>query len=384
VKIGIFLPNATFDLPGSPEVGGIETFSFTVGEALQRLGHEVVLFGGAPRPGRAHRATTLTLELHPYWETRAIPDLGTRFQRLVQRLHFAWSIRDAWRRQQCDAVLLAKPFDWPVAWWWKKSRPDLRVVMGFHGTDFFAGDRRFYGAVDAAFAVSPRVADLAEEHVGWRPVLVPNPVDVDFFSPGSMTATSREGPWRIVSSGRLVGWKGFLNLVEAVARLRDRHEIDASLDLAGEGPERAALEERISALRLSDRVTLRGLLDASALRDLLRGGELYVLPSIGLEAFSISALEAACTGLPLLLSDQVGLAKFLAPDDFVSYPANDIDALVARLFDLHARRGIDERAARHARIRETFSAERAAREILRLFDGALEKESGVTSPPALS
>ena len=38
MKIGIFLPNATFDLPGSPEVGGIETFSFTVGEALQRLG----------------------------------------------------------------------------------------------------------------------------------------------------------------------------------------------------------------------------------------------------------------------------------------------------------------------------------------------------------
>jgi glycosyltransferase involved in cell wall biosynthesis len=383
VKIGIFLPNATFDLPGSPEVGGIETFSFTVGEALQRLGNDVVLFGGAPKPGRAHRATTLTLELHPYWETRAILDLGTRFQRLVQRLHFAWNIRGAWRRQRCDAVLLAKPFDWPVAWWWKKARPDLRVVMGFHGTDFFAGDRRFYRAVDAAFAVSPRVADLAEKHVGRRPVLIPNPVDVDFFSPGSTATPSRDGPWRIVSSGRLVGWKGFLNLVEAIGRLRDRHNIDASLHLAGEGPERAALEARISALRLGDRVTLRGLLDAPALRDLLRGGELYVLPSIGLEAFSISALEAACTGLPLLLSDQVGLAKFLAAEDFVSYPANDVDALVARLVELHEQRGIDDRAARHARIRETFSAERAAREMLRLFDGAPES-SGTTSPPASS
>ena len=116
MKIGIFLPNATFDLPGSPEVGGIETFSFTVGEALQRLGHEVVLFGGQPKPGRAHRATTLTLELRPYWETKSIPDLGTRFQRLVQRLHFAWSSRHAWAQQHCDVLLLAKPFDWPVAW----------------------------------------------------------------------------------------------------------------------------------------------------------------------------------------------------------------------------------------------------------------------------
>src|SRR6202012_1652815 len=96
MKIGIFLPNATFDLPGSREVGGIETFAFTVGEALQRLGHSVRLFRGAPKPGRTHRPTRLELELHPYIETRRIPDLGTRFQRLVQRLHFGWSIRAAW------------------------------------------------------------------------------------------------------------------------------------------------------------------------------------------------------------------------------------------------------------------------------------------------
>ena len=369
MKIGIFLPNATFDLPGSPEVGGIETFSFTVGEALQKLGYEVVLFGGAPKEGRSHRATTLTLELHPYWETRSIPDLGTRFQRLVQRLHFAWSIRQAWKKHRCDLVLLAKPFDWPVVWWWKKSRLDLRVVMGFHGTDFFAGDRRFYRAVDTAFAVSPRVADLAEEHVGTRPALIPNPVDVDFFSPARASGIKPSSePWRIVSSGRLVGWKGFSNLIEAVARLRDRHGIAATLDLAGEGPERTAFETQIARLQIGDAVKLHGLLDAPALRDLLRGSELYALPSIGMEAFSISALEAACVGLPLLLSDQVGLAQFLDPADFATYPARDVDALVARLVELHARRGMDDSAARHGRIRAKFSAQRTARQILDLVE----------------
>jgi glycosyltransferase involved in cell wall biosynthesis len=370
MKIGIFLPNATFDLPGSPEVGGIETFSLTVGEALQKLGHEVILFGGQPKPGRAHRATTLTLELRPYWETKSIPDLGTRFQRLVQRLHFAWSARRAWVQHRCDALLLAKPFDWPVAWWWKRSRPELKVVMGFHGTDFFKGDRAFYPAIDAAFAVSKTVADLAEEHVGQRPVLIPNPVDTDYFLPGDTAKTAGSAEWHLVSSGRLVGWKAFSNLIEAVARLRDEHRIVARLSLAGEGPEREKLQDQIAALDLKSQVTLCGLLAAEPLRDLLRSGDLYALPSIGLEAFSISALEGGCVGLPLLLSDQVGLADFLTSADCEIYPARDVDALAATLKKLHERRydaAWTDRGARHARLREQFAPDRAARRILDLI-----------------
>jgi len=367
MKIGIFLPNATFDLPGSPEVGGIETFSFTVGEALQRLGHEVILFGGEPKLGRSHRPTSLTLELSPYWETKAIPDLGTRFQRLVQRLHFAWSSRQAWTRQRCDVLLLAKPFDWPVAWFWKRSRPELKVIMGFHGTDFFSGDRKFYSAVDAAFAVSASVADLAEKHVGKRPVLIPNPVDTDFFSPAE--ATKRDGTWHLVSSGRLVGWKGHANLIEAVARLRDEHGISARLSIAGDGPEREKLLAQISERKLAAQVVLRGLLAPEPLRDMLRSGELYVLPSIGMEAFSISALEAACTGLPLALSDQVGLAGYLTEADCATYPAREVSALVSLLKRLHDRRydnqWVDAKA-RRSRLLEQFSPERVARRILDL------------------
>jgi glycosyltransferase involved in cell wall biosynthesis len=373
VKIGIFLPNATFDLPGSPEVGGIETFSFIVGEALEKLGHEVVLFGGGPKFGRSHRATSLTLELHPYWETRSIPDIGTRFQRLVQRLHFAWSIRQAWRRHRCDLVLLAKPFDWPAAWWWKRARPELQVVMGFHGTDFFAGDRFFYGAIDGAFAVSPRTADLAEAHVGVRPVFISNPVEAEVFCPDPhAVARESQAPWRLVGSGRFIGWKGFGNLIEAAALIRDRG-IDFRLSLAGDGPEAERLRGRTRELSLEDRVTFCGRLRPVELRDLLRSGDLYVVPSVGLDACPIAALEAVCTGLPLLLSDQVGLNDFLSEQDVVSYPAPSVEALRDALLRLHERRGEaawNDHAARHARLRDTMSTERVARAILALVPPA--------------
>jgi glycosyltransferase involved in cell wall biosynthesis len=377
MKIGLFLPNATFDFPGTPEVGGIETYSFTVGEAMQRLGHEVVLFGGRPKAGRGHRATTIPLELSPYWETKSIPDIGTRFQRLVQRLHFAWTSRHAWRRHRCDVVILAKPFDWPVAWFWKHSRPDLKVIMGFHGTDFFAGDRFFYPAVDAAFAVSPRVALLAEAHVGKRPVSIPNPVDLDLFHPATNApARNAADPWHLVASGRFIGWKGFGHLLEALARLRSYtalhgSAVDFRLTLAGTGPEHEKLAAQVRRLNLADRVNLCGRLDAAALRDLMRSGDLYVVPSIGLDACPISALEAVCVGLPLLLSDQVGLNDFLTERDLASYPAQDIDALAAMLRRLYARRHEPEwndHAARHARLREQFSTERVAKQVLDLIN----------------
>jgi glycosyltransferase involved in cell wall biosynthesis len=376
MKIGFFIPNATFDFPGSPEVGGIETYSFTVGEALQRLGHDVVLFGGLPKPGRGHRATTIPLELSPYWETKSIPDIGTRFQRLVQRLHFAWTSRRAWRRHECDVVILAKPFDWPVAWFWKRSRSRLKVIMGFHGTDFFAGDRFFYPAVDAAFAVSPRVALLAEAHVGVRPVSIPNPVDLDVFRPApDAPARSPADSWHLVASGRFVGWKGFGHLLEAIARLRSvpalrGSAVDLRLTLAGAGPEQEKLTAQIQRLNLGDRVNLCGRLDASALRDVMRSGDLYVVPSIGLDACPISALEAACVGLPLLLSDQVGLHDFLTERDLATYPAQDIDALTAallRLYDLRHEPAWTDHAARHARLREQFSPERVAKQVLDLI-----------------
>ncbi len=89
-----------------------------------------------------------------------------------------------------------------------------------------------------------------------------------------------------------------------------------------------------------------------------------------MEAFSISALEAACCGLPLVLSDQVGLAGFLTEADCALYPARDVGALVSLLKCLHERRydrdWVDA-GARRSRLLEQFSPERVARRILDLI-----------------
>ena len=279
MKIGIFLPNATFDMPGAPEVGGIETFSFVVGEALQRLGHEVILFGGQPKAGRSHRATTLTLELHPYIETKSIPDIGTRFQRLVQRLHFARSIRHSWARHRVDLVLLAKPFDWPVAWWWKKARPELRTIMGFKAPIFFP--------VIAIFtAPSTQPSPSAQ---GWRISRRHIRANAQRSFPirliaESFTRSTRRFPQGHGASSEAVvssAGKVFANLIEAVARLRRDHQVDAELTIAGEGTEGEPLRQRARDLGVAETIHFTGRLEPLELNAQYARHHLYCQPSIG-------------------------------------------------------------------------------------------------------
>lgn len=371
MKIGLFIPNATFDLPGAPEVGGIETFAFTTGEALQELGHDVVLYGGEPKAGRRHRATSLRLRLFPYVETKSIPDIGTRFQRLVQRLHFGYQCWTPWLEEELEAALVFKPFDWPVASRWKKKQPALKVIMNFQGTDWFAGDKWFWPAVDASFAVSPVTAGLAEDHLGVRPPIIPNPADLKNFAPDpNAPAPSTDGPLRLAASGRLIGWKGFANLIDAVAQVR-AEGLDVEVELAGKGDEQPALEAKIAAHGLRKSVRLRGILDTPELRGMLHRAEAYVAPSIGMDAGPLAVCEAGAAGLPLLLSDQIGQRPLLSERDFIDFPHRDVDALAAGIRLLHERRhdpAWTDRQARHDRFRDLFAPASVARRIVDLIE----------------
>jgi hypothetical protein len=74
-------------------------------------------------------------------------------------------------------------------------------------------------------------------------------------------------------------------------------------------------------------------------------------------------------GLPLLVSDQVGLKDSLTEQDVAIYPARDAGALAGQLAALYARRhehDWNDRHARHARIRDLVSPEKVAQRILDL------------------
>jgi glycosyltransferase involved in cell wall biosynthesis len=160
--------------------------------------------------------------------------------------------------------------------------------------------------------------------------VMPNPVDVDeirnsttFFAP-----QPGFGP-HLLAVGRLSREKGFDLLLQALASLRAQFP-NASLTIAGVGPEEAVLKSECHALGLDEAVCFAGRLARPW--SLFPGATLFVLPSRH-EGLPNALLEAAAGGLPIVaLPASGGVSDLLRGQPGVWLaPQVSADALAASL-----------------------------------------------------
>lgn len=150
---------------------------------------------------------------------------------------------------------------------------------------------------------------------------LPNFVDVDAVTPKEAPGG---GP---VYAGRLSEEKGVDTLVEAVAGDRV-----LTLDVAGDGPSREALERLAAERGAGDRIRFHGRLAAPELRALLRASSVAVVPSRWYENMPLAVLEAFGAGLPVVATGLGGLPELIEPGvDGRIVPPNDPAALGAAL-----------------------------------------------------
>lgn len=104
----------------------------------------------------------------------------------------------------------------------------------------------------------------------------------------------------VVSLGALIPRKGHAIVIDAVAHLPD-----VSLLIAGEGPERAALEAQIAATATTDRIRLLGSVPHRDLPQLMNAAEAMALASSS-EGLANAWIESLASGTPIVIPDAGG------------------------------------------------------------------------------
>jgi len=201
--------------------------------------------------------------------------------------------------------------------------------------------RALLGEADHITACSRHTLDDMEEYwgkpFGTRASVVYNGIDPGDFD--GVAPHAAQGPY-ILGIGRLVPQKGFDVLLRAFARA---NIAGWKLLIAGEGPERDALENLLRDLGLREHAKLIGRADRSMAAALFRGCEFFVLPS-RMEPLGIVNLEAMAAGKPVIASRVGGVPEIVIEGETgLLFPAENDRALAAALARLASDTALRER-----------------------------------------
>lgn len=195
-----------------------------------------------------------------------------------------------------------------------------RTLIYCHGDDLVetsararAWRRRWFDAADLVVAAGDFAAERLEQGYGVPPARIarlPNGVDLARFAPrpeppGLRAELGLEGRRVILTATRLVPRKGVDRLIAALPAVLAR-EPRAALLVAGEGPQRAALEAAAAGLP----VRFAGAARPEAMPGLYALAEIFALPNRAepgeSDGLPLVLLEAQASGLPVLCGQAGG------------------------------------------------------------------------------
>ncbi len=140
-----------------------------------------------------------------------------------------------------------------------------------------------------------------------------NGIELDDFP---VAKPEHTGKLRLVSIGRLIEFKGFQHLVNAIGLLKERG-LDAEVRIIGDGPWRAELEPQIVAAGLQDRIHLLGVLSQQQIKIELEEAHAFVLPAIidrkgASDILPTVITEAMACRLPVVSTKLAGIPEMVA------------------------------------------------------------------------
>ncbi len=324
--------------PSFGQLGGIEAIAGRLAREFGARGHRVSVLARQPALATGDGLPVMPFPLH---------QLPRRVRQFSRHAAFARSfvpgvraLRCAVKQERVDAVLsLAVTTYSPYLVGLAGAAPLVVSLQGGENRAGLASSprvlrwalRRARHVVACARSIAAQARALDPE-VAPRVSVIPNGVDPERFATAPPFAHPR--PF-VLAVGRLAVQKGFDVLLEAFARLGSTSR-GVDLLLAGDGPQRSALETARTRLGLEGSVHLLGAVSPEMTASLYRAALLVACPSRW-EGLPLVCLEAMASGRAVLGTDVDGIPDAVVHDvTGLVVPPEDAGTLAAALGSLLA------------------------------------------------
>ncbi len=356
-----------------PIVNGIVASVDGLAVGLRELGHEVYCFtprvpGYEEPDGPVYRMPSLPLPIAtPYRLTVPLVSRHNRHS-IVNRLnvlHAHSPFVTGWM-----AVRYARRLRIPLIYTYHTRLEEYAHYVPFepNATRLAAAalTRNFANLADAVIVPTPAMrARLSELGVTAPIEVIASGIDLRRFAAGRRSAPLREsigvrrGERMLLFVSRLAREKNVQLLVEALALC----PVPARLVIAGDGPERQALEELADRLRVRERVKFLGAVERTALPDLYASADAFVFASMT-ETQGLVLVEALAAGLLVLAADAPQIREVLGPAGYVVPPTANALADAMCTVPLEPDEAEREKATSAA---ARFGIEEQARKVERIY-----------------
>lgn len=307
MKIGLVLPyNIT-------KGGGVKEIVLALRAGLVKHGHKVVIITprpqGKPKPPKGvifvgtatdfRSPLATTSQISASIDVDEIDELLEREQFDVLHFHEPWvpmMSRQILNRSQCVnvATFHAKLPETIM------SRSFIRIVTPYTRSIL----KYLHESTAVSEAALEYVRSMTEEPVS----IIPNGIDLrQFHTPRKHVDHKIKS---ILYVGRLEKRKGAKYLIDAFAALYKRQQ-NIELVIAGDGEDRAKLENQVKELGLEKSVTFLGFVTEKEKKKLLRESDLFCSPALYGESFGVVLLEAMASGLVTVAGNNPGYSSVL-------------------------------------------------------------------------
>lgn len=223
-------------------------------------------------------------------------------------------------------------------------------------------------AVQATSSLEAR--DLARLGFGEKTRTIPLGVD---FAAKPLTLQRNGAHPRLLFLSRLHPVKALPILFQSLVLLK-KEGLEPQLVIVGDGADsyRLELKNRIKELGIKSQVEFRGYLEGEEKVKVFSSSEIFVLPSYQ-ESFGLAVAEAMAAGLPVVVTEQVGIAPEIQEYGAGIVVKNSPDSLKEGLLKLLQDPMLRFRMGEAGRrlVSEKFSWEIVARQLVQLYEGIL-------------